>query len=124
MRLELAPFGVNVVTAITGLVESNLATNLQDFHLPAKSLYLPIKKEIEAQALEKPGVLPSKMALDVYAERVVNDVLGGATGLIWRGGMATAIRFGSKLLPMWIWVRIFFFLKWVWSGVGLSGRVD
>lgn len=40
-----------------------------------------------------------------YAEKVVGDVLGGASGRVWRGAMATSVRWVVMLMPTWLLVR-------------------
>lgn len=41
----------------------------------------------------------SRMEAELFAERVVGDIFGGATGMGWRGEMASAVRFSSLLMP-------------------------
>ncbi|RYP58438.1 hypothetical protein DL770_010424 [Monosporascus sp. CRB-9-2] len=44
---------------------------------------------------------PKMEHVDVTARHLVNDVLGGAKGLIWRGAASTDAKWLSWLLPSW-----------------------
>lgn len=98
LRLELAPFGVGVVTVNTGAVNTNTLASGANFKLPAGSVYKSIKKEIAGRARGEDGT--PRMEPSVYAEKVVGDVLGGARGQIWRGGYASIVRFALSKLPI------------------------
>ncbi|MCJ1402294.1 hypothetical protein MMC11_005514 [Xylographa trunciseda] len=99
MRLEMAPFGVKVVTVVAGVITSHFSANMPDFKLPSNSVYLPIKTEIDKVA--NGTDLPSAMDVDVFAKKLVGDVLGGANGLVYRGRLATLSWFLLKFLPVW-----------------------
>lgn len=43
---------------------------------------------------------------DVFAERVVNDLLKGASGRIYRGSLSTTMAVLKNWLPEWIMVSI------------------
>ena len=101
LRLELAPFGVNVVTIITGAVASNISNNGPTVKLPADSLYRPIEPTLIELGEGKNEF--GKQELNVYAENVVSDVLGGAKGKIWRGKSASLVKWAGSLLPQW-WI--------------------
>lgn len=102
LRLELAPLGINVVSVETGAVRSRGQTNPPELKLPSNSPYLSIEKTIAARARGDDGV--SRMETRAYAAQVVNDVLNGTRGRIWRGGSALLIRFASALFPAFILV--------------------
>lgn len=97
LRLELAPFGVTVVTVNTGAVKTNTLATGPDFKLPPSSRYTSIEKEIAGRARGEDGT--PRMEPSVYAEKVVGDILGGAKGQIWRGGYASIVRFVLSKLP-------------------------
>ena len=97
LRLELAPFGVTVVAVNTGAVKTNGLANGVNFKLPHTSRYKSIEKEIAGRARGEDGT--PRMEASVYAEKVVGDVLGGASGQIWRGGYASIIQFFLSRLP-------------------------
>ncbi|KAL9043534.1 MAG: hypothetical protein Q9214_003285 [Letrouitia sp. 1 TL-2023] len=97
LRLELAPFGVKVVTVITGAISTNVFKSGKDFKLPADSYYANIEDQIAARARGEDGV--KRMDPTTYAEKVVTDILAGANGETWRGAYASIIRFMSSYLP-------------------------
>ncbi|MCJ1392605.1 hypothetical protein MMC18_005475 [Xylographa bjoerkii] len=90
LRMELAPFGVKVVTVMTGAIQTKILATGIDFKLPPTSRYFSIEKEIAARARGEDGT--PRMAPEVFAAKVVNDVLGGVNGQIWRGGTAGPTR--------------------------------
>lgn len=100
LRLELAPFGITVATVNTGAVRTNNFANGVNFELPSTSLYKSIEKQIAARARGEDGT--PRMEPSVYAEKVVGDILGGASGQIWRGGYASLVRFVLSKLPVWV----------------------
>lgn len=97
LRLELAPFGVKVVTVNTGAVRTNTLSSGTNFKLPTTSKYKGIEEEIAGRARGEDGT--PRMEPSVYAEKVVGDVLGGANWQIWRGGYASIVRFTSSWFP-------------------------
>ncbi|KAL8881771.1 MAG: hypothetical protein Q9198_001093 [Flavoplaca austrocitrina] len=97
LRLELAPFGVKVVTAVTGAVSTNILSSGSAFKLPATSRYKSIEKEISDRAAGKDGT--PRMEPSIYAEKVVQDVLRGANWQVWRGGYASIVYFTSSWFP-------------------------
>ena len=97
LRLELAPFGVTVLTVNTGAVRTNGLVNGVNFTLPPSSRYKRIEKEVAARARGEDGT--PRMEPSVYAEKVVGDVLRGCSGQVWRGGYAWAVRWVLSRLP-------------------------
>ncbi|KAL9051924.1 MAG: hypothetical protein Q9162_005708 [Coniocarpon cinnabarinum] len=84
LRVELEPFGVNVVTVVTGAVTSRIARTHRT--LPEGSLYIPVADQYErrlTQSQEKGNSMPN----EEYARRVVNKVLGSRRKAfsIWEG---------------------------------------
>ncbi|KAL1960646.1 hypothetical protein VTO42DRAFT_7225 [Malbranchea cinnamomea] len=100
LRLEMAPLGVRVLTVITGVVRTKLFENVYKPILPDDSLFKPASKEISATA--EGALLNGSMSAEEFAKRVTNDVLGGATRLIWRGKMASFGWFISSFFPSWL----------------------
>ncbi|KAK3692078.1 oxidoreductase [Podospora appendiculata] len=101
LRLELKPFGVKVVTVITGAVETKLFANAPEHHLPVGSLYAVAEKEIASRATGT-DVGAQTMSREAYARSLVGDVLHGATGKVYRGKMATLVRLVTSLFPTWV----------------------
>ncbi|KAF7588345.1 hypothetical protein BBP40_005873 [Aspergillus hancockii] len=100
LRLEMEPFGVKVVTLMTGVVGTKLFANCANSDLPEDSLYTDASKEIDDVATG--ALLKNNMSASVYASRIVDDVIGGASGMIWRGKFATMDWFLSSYCPTWI----------------------
>ncbi|KIW06224.1 uncharacterized protein PV09_02700 [Verruconis gallopava] len=95
LRVELAPFGVKVVTIVTGGVKSNIA-NI-DRVLPEDSYYLPIAKEYARRVKHSQEMgIPNEQ----YAKYVVPKVLKNRSRQIWGGFGAWWIWFASTFLPM------------------------
>jgi 1-acylglycerone phosphate reductase len=104
LRVEMTPFGVNVVTVITGIVETNIMNNSLALEIPLNSRYAVAQKEILDRAQGKD--VGSHMKSADYAERVVGDLLSGANGKIYRGQMASVVRYSSGYLPISIIVSV------------------
>ena len=102
LRLEMVPFGVQVVTVVTGGVKTNLATNIPDLKLPSASRYLPAEERIVARAKGEGN--QSWMESKEYADKVVGDLLRGVNGMIWRGKMASFVRYASTYMPTFLLV--------------------
>lgn len=41
------------------------------------------------------------MNVDVLAGKVVDDIVGGATGTIWRGALSSLVKIMTWVLPSW-----------------------
>lgn len=104
LRIEMAVLGVKVVTAITGSVATNINAEGSGFQLQPNSRYAEVESAISDMAHGKD--IPNQMSCREYAEKVIGDILGGASGKIWRGGSATATRYLSAVLPQSIIVRL------------------
>ncbi|XDG08075.1 hypothetical protein ABKA04_007690 [Annulohypoxylon sp. FPYF3050] len=83
LRLELAPFGVSVVTIVPGVIDSKLHVNDEaSFNLPPGSRYSAIKDIIRRGAggefIPKDGLSAEK-----FAELVLDDVIGTGKGGIF-----------------------------------------
>ncbi|KAK9364913.1 hypothetical protein V1509DRAFT_451451 [Lipomyces kononenkoae] len=102
LRLEMAPFGVKVLTVMSGTVDSNFFRNVPEYKLPTTSRYIPAEKSIAVRAQGED--IQDGMNAEKYAEMVVNDILQGAYGKIWRGNMASVVRYASMMLPTFILV--------------------
>ena len=102
LRLELVPFCVKVVSVETGAVQSQGQTKLPQLKLPQNSYYNSVEEDIAKRSRGEDGW--KRMNTKVYADRVVDDVLGGASGLVWRRTQATTIKWLSALLPTFVMV--------------------
>ena len=99
LRIELAPFGVNVMVVVTGGVKSNIARTHRE--LPEGSLYLPLNADYQRRQLHSQE---DAMEGTVYAEGVVKAALGTKpTRSLWRGHQASNVWLLLTLMPKRIW---------------------
>lgn len=90
LRLELAPFGVDVLEVVTGAVKTRGQTYFGDFKLPEQSLYKAIEPVIASRAQGK-DQLP-RMETAEYATAVADKIISRTTGRFWHGVNAENIR--------------------------------
>ncbi|KAI1385785.1 putative hydroxybutyrate dehydrogenase [Hypoxylon trugodes] len=93
MRLELAPFGVDVLEVVTGAVKTLGQTYFEDFALPPQSLYKSIEDIIAARAQGKDG-MPRMESME-YASKVVDEVVKRTTGRFWCGNNADSVKMST-----------------------------
>lgn len=98
LRVELAPFGVRVVTIVTGSVRSKLFDNADDAcRVPSDSLYYPLRDRIE-----KMNFLEGARwtATEDYAKQVVSDLLKDhPSPVLWRASFSSL----ARLLNIFAW---------------------
>ncbi|KAJ5090447.1 hypothetical protein N7532_009131 [Penicillium argentinense] len=115
LRVELAPFGVNVTTIVTGGVQSRIARTQRT--LQPNSLYLPIEEEYMRRVTHSQH---NAMPNENYARSVVAQVLYGSAPWRWLWPWAQ----GRKT---WIWEGhrswLIWFLSGGWAWSGLFGRI-
>lgn len=102
MRLELAPFGVKVLSIVSGALKTKGQTHFDDWKLPVDSLYAPVEQIIRDRARGEEGA--PRMEPEEYAKRVVLEVVKGRTGKFWYGASAGMIKFAVEYLPTWLMV--------------------
>ncbi|TLS30007.1 hypothetical protein PpBr36_02676 [Pyricularia pennisetigena] len=100
LRLEMAPLGVRVITAMVGVVGTKIFVNSGEFVLPPGSRYKSVEKEIGKQS--RGEELFGHMDTKTVAKRLLGDVTAGRSGMVWRGGLATTTGYLSWLLPTWL----------------------
>lgn len=108
LRLELKPFSVRVMVAMTGTVRSNIASHF-DRALPSTSLYMPVQDMFERRLTFSQTT--ATMPTGVYARKVVAQALKGEGWLggwvgrtpdwYWAGGMSGLV-WASTCLPRWM----------------------
>lgn len=100
LRMELEPFNVRVMVAMTGTVKSNFASGPHPV-LPTNSLYQPVNDVFQWRWTfsQNHGTFPT----ETYAKRVVRQALRGES---WFGGLIG----GS---PYWYWCGGFANLVWL-----------
>lgn len=106
IQLELAPFGVRVITLVAGTVQTNIFRNSGGSPLPPDSMYKAATKEING--LAGGDLVQGAMPPADFARKVADDVLGGATGTVWRGTFSTLGRIMLAIIPEWVLDRITF----------------
>ncbi|KXT02340.1 hypothetical protein AC578_169 [Pseudocercospora eumusae] len=101
LRMELAPFGVKVVTLMTGAIKSEISKkeNVSEWRLPDSSRYKSIESDI---AKTYQGTDIDCMETDEYAKYIVKTVLAGTNGNIWKGKFATASWIMYTFFPRWL----------------------
>ncbi|KAM3522884.1 hypothetical protein NHJ13051_005409 [Beauveria bassiana] len=111
LRLELRPFDVRVMVAVTGTVKSRIAANVaaQSPRLPERSLYRPVEDVYAQRHRFSQETVP--MDTDVYAARIVAQAvrgegwmggwLGGSPDWYWTGGLARRTWLGQYLPTSW-----------------------
>ncbi|KAL5356218.1 short chain dehydrogenase/reductase [Aspergillus floccosus] len=115
LRVELAPFGVNVTTVVTGGVQSRIARTQRTL-LP-NSMYAPIEEEYHRRVTHsQDGAMPNA----AYAKSVVAQVLYGSAPWRWFWPWAQ----GRK---SWIWEGNKSWVVWLvaggWGWTGLFQRI-
>lgn len=93
LRLELSPFGVDVLEVVTGGVKTRGQTYFGDFKLPEESLYKNIEDIIASRAQGK-DELPRMEAVE-YAAGVADQIKSRATGRFWYGNNAESTRMST-----------------------------
>jgi len=119
LRVELAPFGVKVVTIITGGVQSRIARNGRT--LAPSSLYHPVASEYARRVQHSQE---GAMASDVFARSVVSQLLYGSAPWRWlRPWLLPAYTTPKS----WIWegnrIGVLWLLTGGWTWWGLFDRV-
>ncbi|KAE8143160.1 hypothetical protein BDV38DRAFT_232874 [Aspergillus pseudotamarii] len=107
LRLEVKPFGIEVIELVTGFVQSNILHH--GMYAPETSLYLPLKKTIEDIKYEGNA---SGMPADAYARSVVAKLVKPRVSAeIWEGALARTLRLLVTILPLrlfnWFFYRRF-----------------
>jgi len=96
LRIELKPFGVQVITIVTGGVKSNIATHSTD--IAPESLYYLMNDEFVAK--RKGMSQKNPMLTDDYAQYVVRQTLKPRPRpWIWSGSSAFLVWFATSFSP-------------------------
>ncbi|KAI1095733.1 oxidoreductase [Rostrohypoxylon terebratum] len=101
LRLEMKPFGVKVATVMVGAVETRLFDNAPEHLLPPDSIYKAAEKEIGDWATGR-NMEGQESKREDFARSLVKDILGGASGRVYRGNMTTTLRILASILPDFI----------------------
>ena len=99
LRLELEPLGVRVVTIMCGSADTPMfGKPCGQMRLPETSYYYGCQ---DAAYKERMDHRSKAMKVEVLAEKLIKDILGGTSGPIWHGAMASLTRFTTSLFPTW-----------------------
>ena len=100
LRVEMKPFGVKVVTIVTGGVTSNISRTRRE--LPEGSLFLPVNEEYQRRQAHSQE---SGFSNERYAKSVVSQVLKrNPPRWFWEGHGAAMIKFVDAWFPKWVLV--------------------
>ncbi|KAI9877009.1 MAG: hypothetical protein M1830_005052 [Pleopsidium flavum] len=119
LRIELAPFGVSVITIVTGGVQSRIARTERS--LPEGSYYETIREEYDRrQKHSQEGAMKN----EDYARSVVGKVLGGGRKWVWEGNKSWVVWFLDSFAPRGIWDIVFrrMFKLWKLGGVASTSK--
>lgn len=99
LRLELEPLGVRVVTVMCGSADTPMFTKPGgQMRLPKASYYYNVQDAAYKERMDHQG---KAMKVEVLADRLVTDLLSGTKGPIWRGALASLVRFMTWAFPTW-----------------------
>lgn len=100
LRLELEPLGVRVVTVMCGSADTPMFGKPGgQMKLPETSYYYNVQ---DAAYKERMDHQSKAMKVEVLADKLVKDILGGARGPIWHGAFAPTVRFATWMFPTWL----------------------
>lgn len=100
LRLEMEPFGVTVLSIVTGAVKTLGQTYFGDWHLPKNSLFAALEDLIHKRAQGDDGV--ARMPLADYSRQVVDTIEAGSSGKFWCGNNSGMVKFMTGWLPQWV----------------------
>ena len=104
LRLELRPFCVKVLTVVTASVTTNIFAKPLLSGLPKGSFYANVRREIAERAAGNEG--DGLNSPEEFASKVVNDIIAGKSGLVYRGPLSSLVRFCIAWLPTYVIVGL------------------
>ncbi|KAH7167922.1 hypothetical protein DER46DRAFT_683123 [Fusarium sp. MPI-SDFR-AT-0072] len=112
LRMELAPFGIQVINIVTARVKSTFFQNSNNAVLPEDSIYAVAREAIEGPMNRRTSVSDREDA-EEWAKRVVQDLTSvNPPHLVYRGGQAGTGKLAS-IFPLGTWDWLFK----QWSGI-------
>ncbi|KAI0120149.1 NAD(P)-binding protein [Nemania sp. FL0031] len=116
LRVEMAPFGVKVITVISGEVSTNILKNDAHRTLPEGSYYSPLAENFQQHVTRTP---PGATDRFEYAKNVVSQTLASSPpAWYWYGSFTTVTRFYDTFAWRTIWDGI------MWKFFGLQKLKD
>ncbi|PYI24903.1 hypothetical protein BP00DRAFT_462252 [Aspergillus indologenus CBS 114.80] len=101
LRLELQPFGVEVVCVMAGTVATAFHANEPEVVLPSGSPYAAVRRFISDWATGRAGP-QNGCSPDAFAKALVEEVVlaeTAAAGLVWLGPNSAVVRFLARWCP-------------------------
>lgn len=105
LRLELKPFGVRVMTTMTGTVQSQIASKTHRT-LPENSIYMRVKEFFERRLTFSQN--NATVQTEDYARRLVKNALKSEVPLILRPWFGRADYFWAGGWSRLVWTSTFF----------------
>eukprot|EP01111_Echinosteliopsis_oligospora_P008812 TRINITY_DN2487_c0_g1_i1.p1 TRINITY_DN2487_c0_g1~~TRINITY_DN2487_c0_g1_i1.p1 ORF type:complete len:301 (-),score=91.75 TRINITY_DN2487_c0_g1_i1:133-1011(-) len=101
LRMEVAPFGIKIITVKPGGVKSEIANNASVYisEYLKNSLYNPIESNLKSRAGESQH---NPMPSDAFAKKVVTDILRSSPTCIITGTKSTLMWTMSLFVPYWL----------------------
>ncbi|KAI0437388.1 hypothetical protein F4803DRAFT_539112 [Xylaria telfairii] len=107
LRVEMAPFGVKVMTVISGEIGTNILRNDADRRLPEGSYFTPLSSEFKAHVQRVPDTTNRFQ----YAKKIVSQSLKPSPlSWYWYGKTTGIVRFFDIFGPRTVWDLIFWFV--------------
>lgn len=112
LRLELKPFGVRVMVAMTGTVRSNIASHAHR-SLPSNSLYMPVQDVFQTRLTfsQNNATVPTEtyaaglVSAALKGEGSLGGLVGGTPDWYWAGGFSL-FAWCSMWMPKWLGERV------------------
>ena len=90
---------MRVVTAMTGSADTPMFTKPGgQMRLSKDSYYYNVVDVAYKERMDHQG---KAMKVEVLADKLIKDILGGARGPIWHGALATLVWFMTWAFPAW-----------------------
>jgi 1-acylglycerone phosphate reductase len=95
LRVELEPLGVRVVTSMAGSADTPMfAKPGGPMKLPETSYYHGVQDEAWKERMDHQR---QAMKVDVLAEKLVKEIVGGSRGVVWHGAFAPFVHWAGLL---------------------------
>jgi len=95
---------VRVVTVMCGSADTPMFGKPGGhMRLPQTSHYCNVQDAAYKERMDHQG---KAMKVQVLADKLVKDILGGARGTIWHGAFASLVRFATWAFPTWLVDRL------------------
>ena len=90
--------------APVGAVHTPIHQRAGELNIPSTSYYQNLRDHINEvrEGTTKPGAVDT----DTVCKALIADITGGKSGVIWRGGTASAVRLLSWISPSSVWDSI------------------